>query len=324
MRVTQNSMNRTQLMGLDNSLSRLQRTQEMLTSGKRLVRPSDSPVDTVSAMRLRDQQRSLMALGENIKDGVTRLQAADDALTRSQTMLTKVRSLVVAGANGTNSAQQRAAYANEIEQIRSGMLHLANTQYAGQPVLGGTSTAANAFDDATGAFLGNTDPVWRKVTEASGPAGDIDVAVSGWKAFKDPTDGAAYDDPAAKPNLFFKGASGDPDSKTGLLDRVVRELRKPDGTFSQSTLSGMLGDLDKAAEQLSSASSTVGARVARLNALDDLNGRLDDGATVALSKVEDVDFMKAAMDLSIQSNAYNAALQASAKIIQPSLMDFLR
>ena len=37
-----------------------------------------------------------------------------------------------------------------------------------------------------------------------------------------------------------------------------------------------------------------------------------------------VDFMKAAMDLNIQSNAYNAALQASAKIIQPSLMDFLR
>ncbi|MBW3087052.1 Flagellar hook-associated protein 3 [Austwickia sp. TVS 96-490-7B] len=324
MRITQNSMNRTQLMGLDNSLARLQRTQETLTSGKRLVRPSDSPVDTVSAMRLRDQQRALSALGENIKDGVTRLQAADDALTRSQTMLTKVRSLVVAGANGTNSPQQRAAYANEIEQIREGMIHLANTQYAGQPVFGGTSTAANAFDNTTGAFLGNTDAVLRKVTEATGAAGDIDVAVSGWRAFKDPADAATYDPATAKPNLFFKAAPTDPDSATGLLDRVVRELRKPDGTYNPATLSGMLGDLDKAAEQLSSASSTVGARVARLNGLGELNGRLDDGATVALSKVEDVDFMKAAMDLNIQANAYNAALQASAKIIQPSLMDFLR
>lgn len=314
MRITQNSMNRTQLMGLNDSLGRLQRTQEMLTSGKRLVRPSDSPVDTVSAMRLRDQQRSLSALGENIKDGLARMQAADDALTRSQSMLTKMRTLVVAGANGVNGLQQREAYANEIEQIRHGMVQLANTKYAGQPVFGGTTVQDNAFDPSTGKFIGNDQPVWRKVTEADGEAGDINIGVSGKQIY-----GNTADD--TKPGLLE--ATGDP-AATGLLDQVVRELRKPDGQYDPAKLSAMIGDLDKAAERLSSTSSTVGARINRITALDDLNGRLDDGAAVALSKVEDVDFMKAAMDLAIQSNAYNAALQASAKIIQPSLMDFIR
>lgn len=318
MRVTQNSMNRTQLLGLNESLGRLQRTQEQLTSGKRLVRPSDSPVDTVTAMRLRDQQRSLMALGENIKDGTARLQAADDALTRTQTMLTRIRTLAVAGASGVVGAGQREAYANEIEQLRQGMLQLANTKYAGQAVFGGTSAGDNAFDATTGEFLGNSEAVWRKVTEAEGPAGDIDISVSGRTAFGDPADSAGPGGGAAKPGLLEKvaGASG---AGTGLLDRIAQELRT-----GGAGLGAMLSDLDAAAERLSSAAATVGARINRLTSLDELNGRLDDGAAVALSKVEDVDFIKAAMDLSIQSNAYNAALQASAKILQPSLMDFLR
>ncbi|WP_116115114.1 flagellar hook-associated protein FlgL [Austwickia chelonae] len=312
MRITQNSMNRTQMSGLNSSLERLQKTQEQLTSGKRLNRASDSPVDTVSAMRLRDQQRSLSTLGDNIKDGMSRMQAADDALTRSQTMLNKVRQLVVAGANGTNGPLQREAYANEINQIREGLVQLANTKYAEQPVFGGTTTQANAFDPTTGVFQGNDEAVWRKVTEADGAAGDINIAVSGKAAFGNPA--------GTGPGLLDK--TGDP-ATTGLLDRIVSHLTSTDPA-DQAKLQADLADLDKAAEKLSSASSTVGARVNRLNAMEDLNGRLDDGAAIALSKVEDVDFIKAAMDLNIQSNAYNAALQASAKIIQPSLMDFLR
>lgn len=314
MRITQNSMNRTQMTGLNTSLERLQRTQEQLTTGKRLVRPSDDPVGTVNAMRLRDQQRGLTALGETIKDGTARLQAADDALTRSQSMLTKIRTLVVAGANGVNGPEQREAYAQEIGQIRQALVQLANTQYAGQAVFGGTTTSPNAFDPATGQFIGNTDEVLRKVTEADGAAGDINIGVPGSTAFGDPSGDTT------KPGLLETVAGAATPADTGLLDRVTQHLRSGDTAALQADLAA----LDEAATKLSRASSVVGARVNRLTQLDSQNVALTDGATVALSKVEDADFMKAAMDLSIQSNAYNAALQASAKIIQPSLMDFLR
>lgn len=314
MRITQNSMNRTQMAGLNSSLGRLQRTQEQLTTGKRLVRPSDDPVGTVNAMRLRDQQRGLTALGETIKDATARLQSADDALTRSQTMLTKIRTLVVAGANGVNGPEQRAAYAQEVDQIRQGMVQLANTEYAGQPVFGGTSTEPNAFDPVSGQFKGNTDDVLRKVTEADGEAGDINIGVPGSTAFGDPSGDVT------KPGLLEVVAGAASPADTGLLDRVKQHLSSGDTAGLQQDLAA----LDEAAGKLSRASSMIGARVNRLTQLDSQNAALTDGATVALSKVEDTDFMKAAMDLSIQSNAYNAALQASAKIIQPSLMDFLR
>lgn len=308
MRITQNSMNRTQLMGLNDSLGRLQKTQEQLTSGKRLNRPSDSPVDTVSAMRFRSEQRSLEQYGVNITDGLARLQATDDALARINPMLQRIRQQTVAGANGTNSAIQRQAYADEIRQVKTAIVQVANSQYAGRPLFAGTKydpANNNAFDTTTGQFLGNANPVLRTVSDSPGAAGQMDIGASGADAMTD----LLHDDVTPGP---------------GVIDGIIAELEKPDGSFNSTTLSAMLADLDLGMDRLQSVQSTVGAKVNRLERMQDLNGRMDDSTRIALSKVEDVDFMKAAMDLNIQSNAYNAALQASAKIIQPSLMDFLR
>ena len=55
-RVTPTTMNRSVMTGLQTNLARLQRTQEQLSSGRRINRPSDSPTDTAQAMRLRGEQ----------------------------------------------------------------------------------------------------------------------------------------------------------------------------------------------------------------------------------------------------------------------------
>lgn len=309
LRVTQNSINRTQMAGLDQSLSRLQDTQRQLNSGKRLTKPSDSPVDTVAAMRLRDQQRQLSQLGDNITDGLSRLQASDDALTRMGDMLGRIRTLVVRGASGTYSGSDRAAMSAEIAQLKSGLVQLANTQIAGQPVFAGTANVTNAFDPVTGAYQGNSEDVLRKVTSTEGAAGEMNVAIPGDKVFGSETTGI---------NLL--GPDTGTPATTGLLEKIIANFTAGDLT----ALNGNLADLDAAHDQVLSAQSTVGARVNRLQSLQELNGQQDDAAVASLSKVEDTDFMKAAMDLAIQENAYKAALQSSAKVIQPSLMDFIR
>ena len=297
LRITQNSMNRTQLAGLNGSLSRLQQTQEQLTSGKKLNRPSDNPVDTVSAMRLRGEQRQLEQFGVSITDGLSRLRSADDALSSASKMLQRLRQITVAGASDTHGPAERDAFAKEARQLRDGLVQLGNTQYAGRPIFAGTANVTNAFDPVTGAYQGNTAPVLRAVSDAPGAAGQLNVAIPGSEAFA---------------GLFGTG---------GAIDAVINGLTGPNPS---TDLAAAMGTLDTAMSGLTAAASTIGARTNRLESLQELNGRQDDSSKVALSKVEDVDFIKAAMDLNIQSNAYNAALQASAKIIQPSLMDFLR
>lgn len=297
LRITQNAMNRTQMAGLNTSLARLQQTQEQLTTGKRLNRPSDDPVGTVSAMRFRGEQRQLEQFGENITDGRARLTTADDALTQATSVVQSIRTQALAALNGVNGQQQREAFAAAIDELRDGLVQQANTQYAGQPVFGGTTPGTNAFDPATGQFAGNTLPVIRQVTQAPGDAGQVNVGVNGQAAF-----GNALD------------------RTSGTIAKLAQAIR----TGDQAAMQQGLADIDTLTNSILDVQSTVGARGVRLAGLENLNGRQDDASKIALSKVEDADFQKAAMDLAIQSNSYQAALAASAKIIQPSLMDFIR
>lgn len=295
LRITQNSMNRTQLAGLNTSLGRLQGTQEQLTTGKRISRPSDDPVGTVSALKFRDQQNQLAQFGENITDGLARLTASDDALTQTNNMTQVIRTKTLAALNGVNGPDQRRAYAAEIKELKAGLLQQANSSYADRPLFGGTSPEKTAFD-ASGAFIGNTLPVLRQINDSPGTAGQLNVGVNGQEAFG---------------NALATG---------GDLDKLITAIE----TGSESGMKAGLDAVDALRNNISNVQSTVGARVNRLTSLEALNGRQDDAAAVALSKVEDTDFQKAAMDLAIQSTAYQAALAASAKVIQPSLVDFIR
>lgn len=297
LRITQNAMNRTQMAGLNTSLARLQQTQEQLTTGKRLNRPSDDPVGTVSAMRFRGEQRQLEQFGENITDGRARLTTADDALTQAMSVVQRIRTQALSALNGANGQQQREAFAAEINELRDGLVQQANTQYAGQPVFGGTTPGTNAFDPATGQFTGNTFSVIRQVTQAPGDAGQVNVGVNGQAAFGNALDRTG-----------------------GTIAKLAQAIRSGD----QAGMQQGLADIDNLTNSILDVQSTVGARGVRLASLENLNGRQDDASRIGLSKVEDADFQKAAMDLAIQSNSYQAALAASAKIIQPSLMDFIR
>lgn len=298
-RVTQGTLARGVLEGLQTNLTRLQRTQEQLSSGRRLNRPSDSPVDTVNAMQLRSDQQRTTQYSRNIDDGLARLSTADSALTQTTAFIGRVRQLVVAGANGTNGPEERGAMADEVDQLRQGLIQLGNTQYAGRPIFAGTVDGTVAFD-TNGAYVGNDKDVNRTVS-ADTASGTIAVNVPGDKAFSD----------------LLKGADG---VSPGILERVSTALR----TGNVADLNTALGDLDSAAETMRSVQSTVGAKFNRLTSIQKLGDAHLDTVTQGLADAESIDLPKTIIDLQIQQNAYQAALGATAKIIQPSLMDFLR
>lgn len=297
LRITQNSMNRSQLAGLNESLSRLQRTHEELTTGKRLNRPSDDPVATVSAMRFRAEQGQLEQAGLNIADGLDRLRSADSTLSQTQNLIQRMRTLTVGSLSGTNAGAGREAVAKEIRELRGAIIQQANGGYAGQPLFGGTTTQTNAFDPDTGAFVGNENGVIRVISNAPGAAGQLDVGVKGQTMF-----------------------GTDLEKGTGAIDSLAAAIQSGD----EAGMKAGLEALDNLRGRVLDEHTTIGAKVNRLERQTEINGRQSDASKIALSKVEDTDFLKAAMDLSIQSNAYQAALSASAKVIQPSLMDFIR
>ena len=81
--------------------------------------------------------------------------------------------------------------------------------------------------------------------------------------------------------------------------------------------------IDSMLDQLSSARAEAGASANRLTTLDSRLKDTELNVQSLLSKTEDADMAKTMVDFSQQQAVYQAALQAGAKIIKPTLLDFL-
>jgi flagellar hook-associated protein 3 FlgL len=292
-RVTDSSIHTRVLQNLQRSVQKGEKIQEQLSSGKQINRPSDSPNGTLQSMQLRGETRANNQYIRASDDGLGWLSTLDGTLSSSATILNKARDLTVQGLNaGGGSADSRAALSQELDQIKKTMIGYANTTYLDRPVFGGTTTGTQAFD-ADGTFIGNTDPVNRNV----GANSSVRVDASGLAAFGE---GNAS---------VFK-----------VLDDISAALTAND----MDAVGKGLEALDKSANNLKNTLSEVGARYNRITQMkQSAQDRLLD-VTAQLSDVEDVDLPKTIMDMQLQQTAYQAALSASAKVIQPSLIDFLR
>lgn len=292
-RITQRLMVERSLGSLQTGLGRLARSQEQLSTGRVINRPSDSPTGTNDAMRLRAQITSDTQHARNASDGLGYLGRTDEVLSTMVDRLRRARDLVVQGAStGSAGPQAREAIAAELEQIRTSMLSLANTQHQGRSLFGGTSGSPRAYA-ADGTFIGDRNAVVRVV----GDDMSVTVNTTGPTAFETP-DGD---------NLF------------GILDRAIADMRTAPGDLPQS-----LDRIDAVQATMLSAVADVGTRYGRVEDVLSTLGATEISNKNALSEVENVDIAKAIVDLQMQEVAYQSALGATARVLQPSLLDFLR
>ena len=290
-RITQSTVSRRVMENLQNNLSRLGKLQGQISSLKVLQRPSDSPVAAVSALRLRGDLARNEQVSRNIDDALGWLGTADNTLTVIVEQIQRVRELAVTGRNAPLDAAAREGLAMEVEKIRETIVGLANTRYGDRPVFGGTVSGSIAYDP-TASFVGNATAIERTVA----PGVRVQVNVTGEDVF-----GPTGND------LFVQ------------LSQIANALRT-----APSQLDTLVATFDTSTRTIQSNLAEVGARYKRVETMKDRN---DVGALTMkqdLSAVEDVDLAKAVMDLQMQETAYQAALQATARVIQPSLVDFLR
>lgn len=291
-RITQRLLVENSLTALNAGLGRLSRSQEQLSSGRIINRPSDSPTGTNEAMRLRGQLAADAQYSRNAQDGLTALGRTDSTLTTMLSAVRRANEVMVQGAStGSNGPEARAALAKELTQIRDGLLASANTQYLGRPIFAGTADTSVAFL-ADGTYVGDTHPVERRIGEGQ----TVAVNLTGAAAF---TVGG--------------------DSLFAVIDDAITQL-----TTTPAALGGTMARLETVAAQMRSALADVGTRYGRVEtALSTLSDSSLDN-TAALSAIENVDIARAVVDLQMQEVAYQAALGATARVLQPSLVDFLR
>lgn len=292
MRVTHGSIAKNVLANLQGNINRMSDTQQRLSSGKQINRPSDSPSGTASAMEMRAQLAQQQQYVRNVDDGMAWLNAADGALQGVDEKVARARSIVLQGMSAGSSGQTtRDALAADIRELSESIRVDANTTYLNRPVFAGNSNKSEAYT-AAGAFNGDGGQVVRTV------GSNTKVAVN--------VDGKA---------VFGDGA----DSIFNVLSTIATKLETDPGA-----LTAELDRLDVRAATIRNGLSTVGARS---NQLERMRQSADDMAlnvSQSLSDVEDIDLPQTITDLQLQQTAYQAALAAGARVVQPSLIDFLR
>jgi flagellar hook-associated protein 3 FlgL len=239
---------------------------------------------------LANLQRNL-AKGDRIQD---QLSSGKQINRPSDSPTGTVSSMQLRAESRVNSTQSNEALATEIDQIVGSMVSYANTKYLDRPVFGGTTAKPIAYED-DGTYVGDSGQTKRSV--AAGENGKVRVDVNG-------------------PDAFGTGT----DSVFAVLKSIATNIRNGDGT----KLADDLKNLDKAAGSIKTTLSEVGSRYNRITQMRDSAQDRVLSVTSQLSEIEDIDLPKTIMEMQLQQTSYQAALAASAKVIQPSLIDFLR
>jgi flagellar hook-associated protein 3 FlgL len=293
MRVTQGMLASNSLRNLSNSYTQMGKYQDQLATGKKITKPSDDPVVAMKGMYYRSNLSEVEQYKRNLSESYLWMENSEAGVEHVNEALQRVRELTVQGSNGTLSETDKEAIAKEIEQIKKDIMTVANTQVAGRYIFNGTNTSqAPVTDGGTGAPQVNLN------------TNDYLVEVSRGVSLK------ANINPE---NVFSQK----------LFDTLQGIQNTLESTNNQD-LNTLLSDLDNQMDILSAERSELGARYNRLEMVESRIDQQEVIATRILSDNEDADLERVITDLTTQESVHRAALSVGARIIQPTLMDFLR
>ncbi|SNS79062.1 flagellar hook-associated protein 3 FlgL [Bacillus sp. OK838] len=292
MRVTQSMLTNNMLSNLSSSYEKMAKLQEQVSSQKKFSKPSDNPVAAMMGMGYRTNLNQIGQYQSNIAEATNWIDSTDDAISEAVSAMQRIRELTVQASNGTYEGEQLKNVAEEIKQLKEHLITLGDTQIGGKYIFNGqdTNVRPSSVKDGNGNTVYGT--------------GDINLEVFSGISLKINTDGS---------KIF-----GDALAAGGSIDQTIDALE------NGGDVSGTLAGLDATINTFLGMQAQVGARQNRIELMTDRLKQQEVFASEILSKNEDVDIEKAIMDLTTQESIHNAALSIGAKIMQPSLLDFLR
>lgn len=297
MRVTQNMMTNGILQHLSDGYGKLADLQNQLASGKKITRPSQDPVVATMGIAYRTDVSHVEQYQKNVTTAQKWLDSSDSALGQVNDVLQRVRELVTEASNDTYTADQRAAAGVEVDQLTQQLVTLGNTQIGGQYIFSGNDTGTPLLSqDAGGAVT-----VTAKMTSP-----DVPIQVN---------DGVKISVNVDPNSVFTTSLFAD-------LNSLSTALKS--SSSSSTSISRFLSTLDGHLDEVAGAQADVGAKEDRVTMI---RNRLDSQKTMAtnvMANNEDADYAQTIVDLNQQQNVYNAALSVGARIIQTSLVDFLK
>jgi len=265
--------------------------QEQLSSGKKVNRPSDDPVVVMKGMGYRMQVDKVAQYQKNLGEVNNWLDSSDDALDNVGQALHRAKELVTNAANtGAMTPEDRDKIKIELKQLQEQIQDLANTKVGDKYIFSGTMTDKPLYDKVANSFPADTTAFDKS----------IEIEVFDGVNLKVNTNATALFEGIDE--LFKVITAGDDDVDFGA---AIKEI--------ETQLDAVL-----------TSRADIGARSNRAELMHNRLEMQEGAAKKQQSENEDIDYEKVITDMLTQEAIHNAALSVGARIIQPSLVDFLR
>lgn len=296
MRVTGMMQNLQLLNNLRQTNANILKWQDKLATGRKIQRPADDPVGVNYLMRYETELGRSDVFLENVRTGLGMLRAMDSLMQQASDVLKRVKVLVQQAANGTLTAEDRQTIAAEVRQLREQMVVIGNSSFNGKFLFNGQKTDQAPYTIANAANEATDDGVYYLNVS---PSIQVPVSLQGEQIF---------------------GQAGDPENTFKILDDIINHLMNNDANGLRAALDRMV----IAEERIYAAWAEIGARTNRFELLE--NRILDEQVSLQRLKSEtgDVDMADAIIRLKLHENTLQAALATGARIMQVSLVDFLK
>lgn len=328
MRITNGMMLSSMMRNMGRNLSRMDKLEQNLATGKKFMAPSDDPIGVSRSLRLNTDVANMDQYKRNVEDAQSWMETTEMAVNNLVTVFQRARELTVQATNGTNSAEETNAIASEIKQLKEQIINIGNTTYAGSYIFSGFKTNKPLFDkDGNYSLKAKaSDPDMALNTSEIieynvGIAERMTVNILPQRLFGKIDTAAtppATADDAVNTNAAI--STSDTPQMIKVFDDLIAGLE----SNNSADISKALTRIDMHFNNINAVRSEIGVKT---NRLELTANRIEDDTInlkSLLSKNEDADMSEVIMNLKMQENVYKASLSGGARIIQPSLMDFLR
>lgn len=304
-RVTQGTITNQLLRNIGHNLRQMSGIQEKMSTGRNINRPSDDPVGITYALRYRSDLSINERYQDNVDSAISWLDYNDTMLSQVGDIIKRVKELAVQGSNGTNPQVALDNIAGEMKQLKEQVLDIANSQFKGKYVFNGQFTDKVTYDPATNPANVITDTGNIDYMISSGI--QLDVNLKGNDVFGYPPTGVT-------------APKNEDDNLFHVIDQMVTALQ----AGNQAGVGAQISSLESRMDKVLTQQAEIGARVNRVELMEQRLADLNLNLTSLQSKTEDADMEELIIKAKVNESVYQASLSVGAKVIMPTLVDFLR
>ncbi len=278
----------------------MQKTQNQLSTGKRILTPADDPAGSAQSLSLTEVIGTNEQYQFNIIQARNRLTLEESTLEAAMNQIQRARELLITALNDPVGTANRLTIAKEVENIRVDVTALANTKDASDEyIFAGHQGLQQPFVTGGGGVVTYAGDQGQRFLQVS-PTRYIEAGDSGYETF-----------------VNIPAFAGGKQDLFATLNTIVADLQADNPTDNS------LKDLDYALDSLIEVRTLIGTRQRVLDNQETTNADYLVGLTAARSSIEDLDFAEAISRFNMQSVGLEAAQKSYARVQGLSLFNYL-